>query len=429
MWDASVKSLAQVIDNSPIEKTLKDAEIRYWLALWRVKGVGSIFFKRVLNSFGQPQKVFEQENPVLQQFGFSDFACNQITCFRQGKNDPLTKGVERDLNWLSQDNNFVIACIDPLYPPMLKSIHDSPPLLFVSGNPRYLHGIQVAIVGSRNPTRSGVDNAAAFSSHLLELGIIPTSGLAIGIDGAAHQAAVDKGRPTIAVTGNGLDIIYPKKHHRLAEEIVEYGAIVTEFGTGVAPQASHFPRRNRIISGLSVGVLVVEAALKSGSLITARMALEQGREVFAIPGSIHNPMAKGCHSLIRQGAKLVESAEHILEEVQSLMQLQCDEMRSTAVQNENVTPSNTVVRKKVEAPNNGPKQSLEPKLPLSDLTNQERHIIDNLTHEPCPQDSLIERTGFDCQQLASIMVMLEIKGYVDTEEGGYTLSSRVGLSQ
>ncbi|MBL4865692.1 MAG: DNA-protecting protein DprA [Pseudomonadales bacterium] len=412
-------------------------EIQYWLALWRIKGVGPLFFRRILNRLGDPTKVFEQELPALVQLGFSEAACTQVKRYASGAADPVRVGVERDLEWLAQDNCHILTWDDPLYPPLLKTIHDAPPLLFVQGDPGFLQDIQVAIVGSRHPSRSGIDNATAFASHLSELGILPTSGLALGIDGAAHQAAVDKQSPTIAVTGNGLDIVYPKKHHRLTEQIVEYGAIVTEFGTGVVPRASHFPRRNRIISGLSVGVLVVEAALKSGSLITARMALEQGREVFAIPGSIHNPMAKGCHALIRDGAKLVETAEHILEEVQSLIQFQLFE---NSIDNGKVvakeTPmeqlpllANTLVAERINTNSVLQKSTVEKATtssqnPLAgDIGEKELLILNGLGDEPTSIDLLVERTCLDSKCLASVIVMLEIKGYVVAEPGGYSLST------
>ena len=194
----------------------------------------------------------------------------------------------------------------------MKLINDAPALLYVHGNLSILQDPQLGIVGSRNPTQSGHNNAYEFAKHLAQTGLCITSGLALGVDGAAHQGTIDGNGPTIAVIATGIDRVYPAKHRDLAHKIVENGAIISEFPVGTHPDSRHFPRRNRIISAMSYGVLVVEAALKSGSLITARLAMEQNREVFAIPGSIHNPLAKGCHQLIRQGAKLVETAEDIL---------------------------------------------------------------------------------------------------------------------
>ena len=207
------------------------------------------------------------------------------------------------------------------YPALLKRIDNPPPILYIKGNYTLLNDPQLAIIGSRNPTQSGTDNATSFARHLGKTGLCITSGLALGIDGSAHQGALLGNAPTIAVIATGIDRVYPAAHRDLAHKIVENGAIVSEFPIGTQPKAENFPRRNRIISGLSYGTLVVEAALQSGSLITARLAMEQNREVFAIPSSIHNPLAKGCHQLIRQGAKLVETAEDILEEMASVIDL------------------------------------------------------------------------------------------------------------
>ena len=215
------------------------------------------------------------------------------------------------MEWLSQPGNHVVHFQDAAYPALLKQIADPPPLLFVRGDRDYLAQPQLAIVGSRNPTHTGRALAREFAAHLASFGLTITSGLASGIDGAAHQGAIEAGGTTLAVTGTGLDRVYPARHRDLAHRVAENGALVTEFPPGTAPLAANFPRRNRLISGLSLGTLVVEAALRSGSLITARSALEQGREVFAIPGSIHNPLARGCHALIRDGAKLVESGEWV----------------------------------------------------------------------------------------------------------------------
>ncbi len=218
------------------------------------------------------------------------------------------------LLWLEQPDHHLLSWDDPAYPALLAELPDAPPLLFVAGAPGLLERPQLAMVGSRRASRNGLDNARAFARSLAGAGFVITSGLALGIDGAAHQGALDAGGRTVAVLGTGLERLYPQRHARLAQQIVEQGgALVSELPLDCAPQASNFPRRNRIISGLSLGVLVVEASPSSGSLITARLAAEQGREVYAIPGSIHHPGARGCHQLIRQGAALVESVEDVLE--------------------------------------------------------------------------------------------------------------------
>ncbi len=220
---------------------------------------------------------------------------------------------------LEGDNRHLITLHDARYPTLLREIDDAPPMLFIQGDPTILNLPQIAIVGSRNPSASGRQTATDFAHFLASAGLAITSGLADGIDGAAHQGALETKNSTLAVTGTGLDRVYPAKHRELAHRIAEQGALISELPPGTPPIPANFPRRNRIISGLSLGTLVVEAAQKSGSLITARLATEQGREVFAIPGSIHNPLARGCHALIRQGAKLVETAGDILEELAPLL--------------------------------------------------------------------------------------------------------------
>jgi len=210
----------------------------------------------------------------------------------------------------------------PDYPALLAQISDAPPLLFVAGDPQILEKPQLAMVGSRRASRPGMDTAAAFSRSLAGAGFVITSGLALGIDAAAHQAALDVGGRTVGVLGTGLENFYPQRNRRLADAMIASGsAVLSEFPLDTAPSAGNFPRRNRIISGLSLGVLVVEASVASGSLITARLAAEQGREVYAIPGSIHHPGARGCHQLIRDGAVLVETIEHILEGLRGWQQL------------------------------------------------------------------------------------------------------------
>lgn len=228
-------------------------------------------------------------------------------------------GIAADLAWLAGPNRHLLSLDDPRYPAQLRTVAGAPPVLFVQGDPDWLLRPQLAIVGSRQATPQGLENAQAFAAALAARGFVITSGLALGIDGAAHRGALKADGATIAVCATGLDRVYPARHKALAHEIAAQGALVSEFPSGVPPLAEHFPRRNRILSGLSLGVLVVEAAPESGSLITARLALEQGREVFAIPGSIHNPMARGCHQLIRQGAKLTETVDDLLVELGPLL--------------------------------------------------------------------------------------------------------------
>ena len=297
-----------------------DEELTANLALNRVPGVGAATYSNLLQSFNSASGVFNANRQQL----------SRVAELTPELIDTLLMGV--DATDVAEDITMVRGRPFPSrhlpypgqYPALLAQIHRPPPVLFLKGDASLLHTIQLAIVGSRNPTPGGIENARAFARNLAATGLTITSGLAAGIDGAAHQGALDvlpgssdmnRGGRTIAVAATGLDRIYPSRHHDLAHKIAEHGLLVSEFPVGTGPLQANFPRRNRLISGLSVGTLVVEAARRSGSLITARYAMEQGREVFAIPGSIHSPQSRGCHWLIRQGAKLVETAEDIAEEI------------------------------------------------------------------------------------------------------------------
>lgn len=287
-------------------------ELVAWLRLVLTPGVGADSARKLLAAFGLPQAIFDQSVSSLRAV----VGPRQSDAL-QTPPEHLDAAVDQLQAWLAADpDRHVLTLADPQYPPDLLQMADPPLMLYVAGQLAALqHPQRLAIVGSRNPTPQGEANARQFARALGEAGVCVVSGLALGVDGAAHTGALDAGAPTIAVVGTGLDRVYPKRHLALAHRIVESGALVSEYPLGTPPLAAHFPQRNRIIAGLSQGTLVVEAALQSGSLITARLAAEQGREVFAIPGSIHAPQARGCHALIRQGAKLVESAQDILEEL------------------------------------------------------------------------------------------------------------------
>jgi DNA processing protein len=300
--------------------------------------------------------------------------------------------IEPDLRWLQHEHHHAITFHDARYPDCLKSIPSAPPLLFVRGDPDYLQLPQLAMVGSRTPTASGRKTALEFARHLSASGITITSGLARGIDAACHQGALQGIAGTVALVAHGLDIIYPAANRKLADEITRNGAIVSEHPIGTKPLKAYFPRRNRIISGLSLGTLVVEAALKSGSLITAKHALEQGREVFAIPGSIHNPLARGCHQLLRQGAKLVETADDILEELSALLPA--------------TLPAATGNKAEKQS-----SQALDP---------DHQKLLKCLAYEPMPIDELVNRSGFAASEVASMLLILELEGCVVSESGLYT---------
>lgn len=325
-----------------------------------------------------PAQLFAESSSALTALGLKSDIIHSLK-------NPDWALVDYDLNWLEQPNNSVITLHDTNYPVLLKEISDPPPLLFVRGNPALLSLPQIAIVGSRNPSVSGLDIAFNFAKTLAHHGFAITSGLALGIDAASHRGALNAQGYTVAVAGTGLDRVYPAKHKDLATEIVNTGAMVSEFPPGTTAKANHFPRRNRIISGLCQGLLVVEAAKQSGSLITARMALEQNREVFAIPGSIHNPLARGCNALIREGAKLVETTQDILEELSQYNQQ--DEA-----------------------------DSLEPVQSTLDLEQQT--LLNLVMFSPTSIDSLVENTNESVEVISSMLLILELQGYVEATAGG-----------
>ena len=292
------------------------AELEARLRLHRLPELGPARFRKLLDAFGSASKALGAPANAWKSLGLP-FAC------AEARREPdVRDGACHALAWLERPGQHLLMWDQPDYPALLAEISDPPPLLFVAGDPGILEKPQLAMVGSRRASRPGMDTAAAFSRSLAGAGFVITSGLALGIDAAAHQAAQDVGGRTVGVLGTGLEKFYPQRNRRLADAMIASGsAVVSEFPLDAPPTPSNFPRRNRIISGLSLGVLVVEASVASGSLITARLAAEQGREVYAIPGSIHHPGAKGCHQLIRDGAMLVETIEHILEALRGWQQL------------------------------------------------------------------------------------------------------------
>lgn len=281
---------------------------RAWLALLRAPGVGAVRLGRLLELTGGAEAALAAGAPGWRAAGIAE-RCHAAL------RSPDWAAVSDDEAWLDRPARDLVTLDDARYPPRLRAIAGAPPALFTVGDVGLLDAPQLAIVGARRATSQGRRDAARFATELVAAGFTVTSGLATGIDAAAHAGALAAAGTTIAVCANGLDRVYPARHRELAGRIAEGGLLVSEFVPGTAPRAEHFPRRNRIISGLSRGVLVVEAARRSGSLITARLAAEQGREVFAVPGSIHNPLAAGCHALIRDGARLVESVADIFEEL------------------------------------------------------------------------------------------------------------------
>lgn len=356
----------------------------FWLLLVRETALGRATPQRNSNLFPLCVDPSGLDPGALIQLGFTPEAISSYA--RQD-----TRRVESDLRWLDDERHHLVPITDARYPALLRNIPDAPPALFVWGEASALARLQVAIVGSRSPTADGRRIAFEFGDALARQGIATTSGLATGIDSHAHLGALQGEGMTIAVLGCGPDIVYPAHNRELAARIAEHGAVVSEFPTGCVPAALNFPRRNRIISGLSVGTLVVEAALRSGSLITARHALDQGREVFAIPGSIRNPMTRGCHALLRQGAKLVEQIDDILEEIGPLASF---ERRS-------------------------PHAELTHTADLKPLDAEFKLLLDNIGFEPVHIDFLIEATQMPVQAASSCLSYMEIAGLIDALPGGH----------
>lgn len=307
----------------------------------------------------------------------SDAIANTIA---EGPNPELQAMIS---TWLQQPGNHLVTLADSSYPQSLLDIPNPPPLLYAKGRLALLNMTSIAVVGSRNASPQGEKNAEEFSAALARQGLCIVSGMALGIDGAAHRGALQADGATIAVVGTGLDIVYPARHRNLAHQIAERGLIISEFALGTPSRAQNFPRRNRIISGLSLGCLVVEASLQSGSLITARLAVEQGREVFAIPGSIHSPQAKGCHQLIKQGAKLVDSMQDILDEMK--------------------WPARAI-------PASVADQSAD--------SQQEESLLEVIGYDPVSMDTLVARSGLTLEHLSSMLLMLELGGKVAALPGG-----------
>lgn len=328
--------------------------------------------------------------------------------------------LEAALAWLDHPAHHLVTRKDPYYPPLLRRIPDAPLVLFVNGDPDWLLRPQIAIVGSRNATAGGLSIARDFADRLSRAGLVVTSGLALGIDAAAHGAAIDAGGATLAVAGTGPDKVYPARHRDLALRIVDNGAVISSFAPGIGPRAGHFPARNRIISGMSAGVVVIEAGIQSGSLITARLAGEQGREVFAVPGSVRNPMARGCHRLIRQGARLVESPAEVVDELSPLISELAGELRGllqscpTHEPDERSSNGDGTVAPEAGDPHPGSDASAEA-------------LLAAVGYDPVSVDEIVARTNLTTQAISSMLVELELQGRVMALGGGRY--SRTGNDQ
>lgn len=358
-------------------------ELAARLALSRAEGLPQSALVRLLRTHGNAANLFAAGPAGWRVCGLGSGAIAALDAAGRIDTGP-------DREWFCTPGRGVLAITDPEYPGLLGDLPDPPPLLFYRGRAELLAAPQLAVVGARHATAGGVDNTRHFVRLLVQAGLVITSGLARGIDGAAHRSALEAGGETVAVCGTGLDRVYPAAHRDLAAQIEDQGVLVSQFALGTPPRRQHFPSRNRIISGLSLGVLVVEAARNSGSLITARLAAEQGREVMAVPGSIHNPLSQGCHALIRDGAKLVETVADILEELPGLV--------AAATAQPGGRP--------------GPPDPTRAR------------VLAAMGFDPVAIDQLVPRTGLTPETLSSILLVLQLEGYVGpTGDGRYT---RVG---
>jgi len=366
-----------------------------WLRLTLCPGVGPAGQRALLSAFGLPEQIFAASVPTLAKVIGAQHAAQLLA-------PPDNERIDAALQWCRQPGNRIITLADRDYPQELLNIADPPVLLYVKGDPALFAGAALAMVGARSATPQGISNAEAFARSLAETGFVIVSGLALGIDAAAHRGALSANGATIAVIGTGADRVYPAEHKRLAHEIAERGAIISEYPLGTAPRPHHFPRRNRLIAGLSRGVLVVEATTDSGSLITARLAAEHGRDVFAIPGSIHSPLSRGCHRLIREGAKLVETARDILEELPEKgrpapqpKHLPSDDPSSASPAPESLPsspPRETVINQKQE--------------------KEKERILAALGYDPTDLDTLATRSGLTLEALYAILLALELEGLI-----------------
>jgi DNA processing protein len=356
----------------------KSDEAELWVALNQIQGLGSGSLYQLLAKFGSPDNIFSASISQLREVVNETLAI-KINQGIQAEN------IQPTLDWLKKDNTHIVTLADSSYPQLLLQTSNPPAILYAIGDLRWLNHPSIAMVGSRNATVQGERNAESFAESLCHQGLCVVSGMALGIDGAAHRGALKSNGATIAVVGTGLDIVYPARHRELAHQIAMRGLIISEFPLGTPSKAQNFPRRNRIISGLSLGCLVVEANIDSGSMITARIATEQGREVFAIPGSIHSPVSKGCHQLIKQGAQLVESSADILEELKNIL------------------------------PTYSPLGSLVQKGQTQPETNA---LLACMGYDVMNFESLLVASGLTAESLSAMLTLLELEGEITVLAGG-----------
>jgi DNA processing protein len=380
---------------------LQEQTLVHWLTALRAPELGGQRLCKLLEDCGSIEAVCTASDRKLRAAGLAERAID-------GLRQPDSRRLEADLEWLLGADRHLLPLDHEDYPPLLRQTPGPPPALWVTGDPAALWRPQIAIVGSRNPTSGGLQHGSEFAAELARRGFTIVSGLALGIDAAAHRGALQSsGGCTVAVMGTGPDRLYPARNADLGREIANRGALVTELPPGVGAKASHFPSRNRIISGLSLGVLVVEGGINSGSLITARLAAEQGREVFALPGSLHNPLAKGCHRLIKQGARLAEHADDIVQALGPMADRLARSLRRRLA-----APPSAPDAARVRPEGDGPAWASLPRDP------DYRRLWDALGHDPVSIDRLVTQTDLSAQTLSSMLLMLELRDLVETLPGG-----------
>ncbi len=358
-----------------------------WLRLVHAPGVGSARRQRLLARYGDARSIASAPHTELRELGLDSAGIAVI----HGEERPAA--IARELAWAEAEDCHLLTPDNPSWPGNLAALADPPALLYVRGDPEVLDQPALAIVGSRHPTPAGAETALELARHLAAAGLVIVSGLALGIDGAAHEGALAANGLTVAVAGTGLDRVYPARHADLARRLTAEGAMVSELPLSTRPSRTAFPRRNRIVTGLCLGTLVVEAAPRSGSLISARHTLEQGREVFAIPGSIHNPLARGCHQLIREGAKLVETADDILEEIAPLL------TRPPAPAASDTEAATGAAGEPADDPDDA-------------------RVLAALDWDPRGVDEIATRSGLAPGAVASVLLRLELDGVIHAAPGG-----------
>lgn len=386
-------------------RALTRAELRAWLRLAGTAGLPSAVLRALLATFGSPAALFDAPDDAIAAVSGPAAA----RAVRERAPADLDARTDATLAWRDEPGNHIVTLGDPAYPPRLLDLHDPPPLLYVKGRVALLHAPGIAIVGSRHGTPQGLADATRFARHLSDAGFTIVSGLALGIDGAAHRGGLDGGSSTIAVTGTGADLVYPARHRALAHEIAAHGAIVSEWPLGAPARAAHFPQRNRLIAALASGVLVVEAALRSGSLITARLANEMGRDIFAMPGSIHAPLAQGCHTLIRDGAKLTVTPEDVLEELGPVE-------RSIGMPDHAGELARASAYAGAGAAAPGADTPAEASPPAGNAAEQA--VIAALGYGPVTYEWLAERTDLSDEELHGALLALELAGRIASLPGG-----------